>query len=215
MLPRSSNRLLQRPYCFFRSSLDQTIKRDREFAHARSRGVPDGICDRTRRPGNPDLTDALDAEGVHVGIVFLDKDRFDRRDIGIYRNVVLGQICVHRTAGPRIHDGLLMKRERHAPNHSAAELAAHQTRIDDASGSEGADQAADAHLSEFGVDLGKDRAMRMHGMGRGRAHSGRATALTLDFWEASAAEDIGVSFAPALVVATEPALLEEITWRGG
>jgi hypothetical protein len=36
--------------------LDQTIKRDREFAHATAGGVPNGIRNRARRARDADLT---------------------------------------------------------------------------------------------------------------------------------------------------------------
>ena len=61
---------------------DQTIKRDREFAHANSRCVPDGIGDRARRAGDADLADPFDAERIDVRIVLLDQDRFERRQVG-------------------------------------------------------------------------------------------------------------------------------------
>src|ERR1700730_13001094 len=108
-----------------RLRLDQTIKCDREFAHADSGRMPDCIGNRTRGASDPDFTYALNAEGIHVRVAFLDKDRFDRGHIGVHGNVVLAQIGIHRAAGPRIHDGVLKQRERDAPNHSAAELAAH------------------------------------------------------------------------------------------
>jgi CO/xanthine dehydrogenase Mo-binding subunit len=53
--------------------------------------VPDGIRDRARRAGNADLADPFDAERVDVRIVLLDQDRFERRHVGIHRNVVFGR----------------------------------------------------------------------------------------------------------------------------
>ena len=140
-------------------------------------------------------------------IMFLDQDRFERGHIGIHWNVVLGKIRVHRTAGPRVHDGVLMQCERYAPNHSTTELAAHQTRIDDPPRSESADHPGNAHLSEIAIDLdlGEHGVMRMHGVGRLRGRIGRAASLTFDRREPDAAEDIGEAFAAALVVATEQA----------
>ncbi len=44
------------------SRLDDAIQRDREVAHADSCGMPNGIRDRTRRAGDPELAHALDAE---------------------------------------------------------------------------------------------------------------------------------------------------------
>jgi hypothetical protein len=183
------------------------LERDREFAHANSGRMPDRIGDRARRAGDADLADALDAERIHVRVVFLDQDRFERRHVGVHRDVVLAEIGVHRTAGARVHDGLLMQRERHAPDHAAIELAAHHARIDDPSRGEGADQAGHAHLPEIGIDLdlGEHRAVRMHGVARLRGRIGRALAATLDLREPGAAEDIGVALAAALVVAAEQA----------
>ena len=55
-------------------SFDQTIKRDREFAHANSGGVPDGIRDCARGAGDADLADAFDAERIDVRIVLFDQE---------------------------------------------------------------------------------------------------------------------------------------------
>ena len=54
--------------------------------------MPDCIRDRARRASGPDFAHAFDAESVHVWVVFLDKDRFDRGHIGVHGDVVLGQI---------------------------------------------------------------------------------------------------------------------------
>lgn len=57
---------------------DEAIQRDRQFAHANARGVPDGIGDRTGRSGDADLAHAFDTERVDMRIVFLDQNRFER-----------------------------------------------------------------------------------------------------------------------------------------
>jgi len=44
----------------------------------RTRGVPDGIGDRTGRSGDADLAHAFDTERVDMRIVFLDQNRFER-----------------------------------------------------------------------------------------------------------------------------------------
>jgi hypothetical protein len=80
-----------------------------ELPHADSCGVPNGVCDRAGRAGDPDLAHAFDAERVDVRIVLLDQDRLERRHIGVHGNVVLGQVGVHYTARPRIDDGLLVQ----------------------------------------------------------------------------------------------------------
>jgi len=59
-------------------------------------------------PVIPSSPTPLMPSGIDVGIVFFDQDRFERRHVGIHGDVRLGQIGVHRTAGPRIHDGLLV-----------------------------------------------------------------------------------------------------------
>src|SRR5262249_38705828 len=126
-------------------TLDQTIERDREFPYAKPCRVPYGIRDRTGRPGDPDFAHALDTERVDVRIAFGDKDGFDRGYVGVHWNVVLAQIGVHRASRARINDGLLMKCKRYAPNHAAAELAAHHPRIDDPPRREGAHHPGHAH----------------------------------------------------------------------
>ena len=100
---------------------------------------------------------------------------------------------------------LLVQRERYAPDHAAIILAAHQARIDDAAGGEGADEARRADLPEIGIDLdlGEHGAVRVHGVVRLRGRVGRALAAPFDFGEAGAGEDVGVALASALVVAAE------------
>jgi hypothetical protein len=92
----------------------------------------------------------------------LDQNRFERRHIGVHRNMVLGQVSVHRTARARIDYGLLAQRERYTPDHAAIVLTPRQARIDDPSSGEGADQARRANLPDLGIafDLGEDCAMR-------------------------------------------------------
>ena len=87
---------------------------------------------------------------------------------------------VHRPAGARVHHRVLVQRERHAPDHAAVILAAHQPRIDDPAGREGADEPGHADLPELGIDLhlGEHGAVRVHGVGStappGRPRSCRA-----------------------------------------
>jgi len=82
-------------------------------------------------------------------------------------DVILREVGVHRPTGTPVHDGILMERERHAPDHAAQELAAHEMRVDDPPRGEDADDTRDADLTEIGIDLdlGEDRAVRMHGIG--------------------------------------------------
>ena len=85
-----------------RLTFDKTIKCDREFAHADSGRVVDSICDSTCRARDADLTDGLDAEGIHVWIVFLDEVRFDRGTsafTGIWYSATF-RFIGDRTAGP-------------------------------------------------------------------------------------------------------------------
>ena len=48
------------------------------------------------------------------------------RHVGIHRDVVLRKIGVQRPAGAAVHDSLLVQGKRHAPDHAAQELTAHQ-----------------------------------------------------------------------------------------
>jgi hypothetical protein len=110
--------------------------------------------------------------------------------------------------GARIHDGVLMQRERHAPDHAAIELAAHHAGIDDPSGGERADHAGRADLAEIRIDLdlGEHGPMRMHGVGRiARPDRPRWFPGPSISRSPARAEDIGVALAAALVVAAEQA----------
>src|SRR5262249_18031660 len=179
----------------------------RDSPHPPAARVPAAVAPPPRRAGDADLTDALDAERIHVRVVFLDQDRVKCGDVGVHRDVVLAQIGIHHPARAHVHHGLLVQGERDAPDHAAMELAAHKARIDDASGRERADHAGDAHVPKLGIDLdlGEPRAMRVHGVGRLRGRIDGALALALDLREPGAAEDLGVALAAAFVIAPEQA----------
>src|SRR5215813_5199402 len=100
-----------------------------------------------------------------------------------------------------------MQGERHAPNHSAIELAANHARIDDPSRSECTHHAGNAHLSEIGInpDLGEYGPMRIHRVGRLRGRIGGAPSLSLDLQKPGPAENVGVALAAVLVVAAKQA----------
>jgi hypothetical protein len=51
--------------------------------------MPDCIRDRTRGASDSNFTHALDSEGIHVRVAFLNKDRFDR---GHRRHEALGRV---------------------------------------------------------------------------------------------------------------------------
>ena len=72
--------------------LKQAIEGDRKVPYTGSRRVPDRIGDGARRAGDADFADALDAERIHVRVVFLDQDRLERRHVGIDRDMVLGEV---------------------------------------------------------------------------------------------------------------------------
>jgi hypothetical protein len=65
----------RKPCSSFCLWLDQSIKCDREIAHAGSGRVPDRIGDRTRCARDADLAYALDAKGIHVRVVFFNDIR--------------------------------------------------------------------------------------------------------------------------------------------
>lgn len=93
-------------------SYNEIVDLDREPAQANARRVPDCIRDRAGRARHADLTDALDAEGVDVRIMFLDHQRVQAWYVGIHRDVVFGEVRVDDPAGTVIADGLFVKRER-------------------------------------------------------------------------------------------------------
>lgn len=100
-----------------------------------------------------------------------------------------------------------MQGEGNTPDHAAIILAAHQPWIDDPSGGKGADHPSDADLPQIVIHLhfGEDGAMRMHGIGFLHRRVGSGVAATLDLMEAGSAEDVGVAFAAAFIIAAEEA----------
>src|SRR6476646_11440966 len=146
---------------------NEIVDPDRKPSQANTRRVPDCIRDRAGRARNADFTDALDAKCVHVRIVFLDHERFQAWYVGVHGDVVFGEVRVDDPAGTAVADGLLVKRERYAPDHPAIDLAADHTRIAHTARRKCATKTGDAYLTEIGIDrdLGENGAVRMHGIG--------------------------------------------------
>jgi hypothetical protein len=126
--------------------------------HTRSGGVPDRIRNGASSAGYADFANPLDAEGIHIGIVLVNEKRFNGRHVSVHRNVVFGQIGVHRTTGTSIDDSLFVQREWYAPDHTAIILGANKTRIDHASGGKGADDARAA--GEIRADITPEDLLR-------------------------------------------------------
>src|ERR1700737_2305320 len=103
---------------------NEFVDPDRKPSLANARRVPDCVRDRAGRARDADFTDPLDAKRVHVRIVFLDHEGFQAWYVGVHRDVVFGEVRVDDPAGTVVADGLLVKRERYAPDHTAIDLAA-------------------------------------------------------------------------------------------
>jgi hypothetical protein len=86
----------------------EIIDPDRKPPDPHSGGVPDRIGHRPGAAGDADLADALDAQGVHVRIVFLDGQDVHRGDVGVNRHVILRKIGIHNSAGAAVDHGYLM-----------------------------------------------------------------------------------------------------------
>src|ERR1700733_3416978 len=139
---------------------------DRKPSQANARRVPNCIRDSAGRARDADFTNALDAKSVHVRVVFLDHERVQAWYVGVHWDVVFGEVHVDDPAGTVVADGLLMKRERYAPDHPAIDLAADHTWIDDATGSECTNKTGGTDLTKIGIDfdLSENGAVRMHGI---------------------------------------------------
>ena len=121
-------------------SNNEIVDPDRKTTHPDAGRMPDRVGDGTGRAGDADFADALDAERVDVGIVLVDQSGHPATARRHSPGRGIPQGWHSRAAGAAVHHGMLVQRERHAPDHAAEELTAHQVRIDDASGGEGADQ---------------------------------------------------------------------------
>src|SRR5882724_13686009 len=89
----------------------EIVNPDWKTTHPDSCRMPDRVGDRAGRAGDADFTDALDAERVYVGIVFVDHQRLQARHIGVHQDVVLRKVGVERPAGAAIDDSLLVQRK--------------------------------------------------------------------------------------------------------
>jgi hypothetical protein len=95
----------------------------------------------------------LDAERVDVRVFLIDEYRVERRDVGIHRHMVFGEIGVRDPPRAAIGDRRLVQGERDPPDHPAEILAAHEARVDDAASRERSEEAGHPDLAEGGVDL--------------------------------------------------------------
>jgi hypothetical protein len=134
--------------------------------------------------------------------VLLHRYCFERRNIGVNRDVVFCEVRIHDASCSPIQQRLLVKRERDPPDHAAIILALHQPRVDNGAGCESPDKALHPDLPKLGVyfHFGKDRSMRVHGIGIRRGWICCATATSLDLRQASTSKNIRIALAAALVV---------------
>src|SRR3954471_11394369 len=101
-----------------RSSSEQLVRRDRQFADALAAGVVNGVGDRRSDPDHGDLSHSLHAERVHVRIVLLDKDHVhDRWRVGVHWNGVFGEVGVRDPPVSGVYDGVLLRPMPMPPMH--------------------------------------------------------------------------------------------------
>jgi hypothetical protein len=63
------------------SGLDQFVESDWQIAHQFPDRVVQGIRYRRDGSGDSNLADALDAQGFHIRVVFVDEQHVDRADV--------------------------------------------------------------------------------------------------------------------------------------
>ena len=69
--------------------------------------------------------------GIDDLVVLLDEDDVDVVDIGVDRDVILGEVVVHEAAEARDRARLLLQRHADAPDDAAEDLAARGLRVED------------------------------------------------------------------------------------
>jgi hypothetical protein len=87
-----------------------------------------------------------------VVVVLVDPRHVDVADVGVGRDVVVGEVVVHPLAERRVEDRLLHQRHRQTHRHPAEELRPRRRGVHDAPRREHAHHARDAHLARVDVD---------------------------------------------------------------
>ena len=111
-----------------------------------------------------DLSYALGAHRVDVGIVLVDPGHVHLADVGVGGDVVLGEVVVYDVPEAGIDQALLVQRHGQPHRHPADELRAGRLGVDDVPDGEHPGHARDAHLARVLVDprLGEVRPEGVH-----------------------------------------------------
>ena len=123
--------------------------------------MPDSVGDSTRRAGDADIADALNAKRVYFVILLFDEDDLDIVYVGIHRHVILGNVGVHDTPEIMIVDGLFVQRHSDPADHGTHDLARRRLGIQNASGRDGADHTGHPDHAELFVDFQFHKYRRM------------------------------------------------------
>src|SRR6266511_2030414 len=79
----------------------ELVEGDRQVSYPDAGGVVRGVGDRGGGTHDADLADALGTHRVDVWIVLVHPERFDRADVGVGGDVVLGEVVVDHVPVPR------------------------------------------------------------------------------------------------------------------
>ena len=104
-------------------SAEQLVDGQREVAQAAAGGVVYGIRHCGGDADDAYFADALGAQFVNDIVGFVNEDHLDIANIGVNRDVVLGEVVVHAAAQRMVDLGFLLQGHAQAPDHPAEYLA--------------------------------------------------------------------------------------------
>lgn len=85
--------------------------------------MKDGVGDRRADSGNSDFTDASTAQMLEFRVENIERVHLDLTDVGVYRNVIFGEVIVYRAAVAWIDVRYFLERQAHAPDDAVHQLA--------------------------------------------------------------------------------------------
>ena len=114
--------------------------------------MENGVGNRGRSANERKLAEALRTYGVHVRIVLLDETNFEIRDIEIYRNEIVGHVCVDHATITRVENGTFHECHPDTADHPTNALTGGQKWVNCPTNAIHAQYTADLNDSKIGID---------------------------------------------------------------
>src|ERR1700686_2211406 len=86
-------------------------------------------------------------------VPLVDEDHLDIGHVGVHREMIFGNVCIHDAAKSVVEESFLVQRHSDAPHYAAHDLAGRGLGVQDASGRDRADDSGDSDYAELLIDF--------------------------------------------------------------